>query len=177
MKDKKGFTLLELLVVVLIIGILAGISLPQYRKSVEKAKAAEALINLKYMRERMQEFELANGIGTYSAWYSMFPLTNEKLGIELPSDWNCHIDNSEKCCSDNWCYDNFLDDWCTICAGAALPLAYRVKNAKEADLASGVFEALYLIQYNDDGKLYCCDSDEYCQIVAKEKTSNGCWLM
>lgn len=59
---KKGFTLLELLVVVLIIGVLAGIALPQYRKSVEKAKLAEALLSFKTIKESVERYVLANGL-------------------------------------------------------------------------------------------------------------------
>lgn len=40
---KKGFTLIELLAVVLIMAVLTSVALPQYRKSVERARAAEAL--------------------------------------------------------------------------------------------------------------------------------------
>ena len=50
-KISKGFTLIEMLVVVLIIGILAGIALPQYTFAVEKARLAEALGNLSYIKK------------------------------------------------------------------------------------------------------------------------------
>lgn len=53
----KGFTLIELLVVVLIIGILASVALPQYEIVVEKARASEAMVNVRAILDAMQRHD------------------------------------------------------------------------------------------------------------------------
>lgn len=56
MLTRKGFTLLEVLIVVIIVGLLAAIALPQYANTLKKAKAGEAYANLGAIRTSMDRY-------------------------------------------------------------------------------------------------------------------------
>ena len=88
-KLNKGFTLLEMLVVVLIIGILAGIALPQYQSAVRKARVAEAKLTLRALIDATDRY--------YLATQEQPPHDFNELDVGIPTE------------STNWSF--ILDDW------------------------------------------------------------------
>lgn len=64
--DKKGFTLIEILVVILIIGILAAIALPQYQMAKDKADFAQFQSMVASLRDAYNDYVLIHGEGTNS---------------------------------------------------------------------------------------------------------------
>jgi prepilin-type N-terminal cleavage/methylation domain-containing protein len=131
----KGFTLLELLVVVLILGILAAIALPMYRKSVERSRAVEALSVMRSMQNALRIYNIThtesaqsiddfdiNFPGTYVSAtsrnteyfrYRISPGYNTVLAYRLPpyTKYSFNVgDNGMDCCWETEQYKSICYD-------------------------------------------------------------------
>jgi len=63
-KSRKGFTLVELAVVIVIIGVLAAFGVPQFLRSVERSKAGEAFNYLAAVRGAQERYIARQGVYT-----------------------------------------------------------------------------------------------------------------
>ncbi|PLX87787.1 MAG: type II secretion system protein GspG [Desulfuromonas sp.] len=59
--DSRGFTLIEIMVVVVILGILAGIVVPRLLDRPEEARRTKAAVQIKSLEEALGLFKLDNG--------------------------------------------------------------------------------------------------------------------
>jgi prepilin-type N-terminal cleavage/methylation domain-containing protein len=59
---RKGFTLVELAVVIVIIGVLAAFGVPRFLKSVERTKASEAFAYLSAVRSAQERYIAKEGV-------------------------------------------------------------------------------------------------------------------
>jgi len=60
-RGRKGFTLVELAVVIIIIGILAAFAVPRFLDSVERSKAGEAFNYLAAVRSAQERYQVRQG--------------------------------------------------------------------------------------------------------------------
>ena len=74
---QKGFTLIELMIVVAIIGILAAIALPAYQDYTARAQMSEALILADGQKGAVTEYYADKGV---------FPGSNASAGIAAAGD-------------------------------------------------------------------------------------------
>ncbi|MBF0418705.1 MAG: pilin [Magnetococcales bacterium] len=71
-QDQKGFTLIELMIVIAIIGILAAVAIPAYQDYTVRAKMADPLSKLDAAKAQISEYYISK-----SAW----PQNNSSAGL------------------------------------------------------------------------------------------------
>ncbi|WP_020675247.1 type II secretion system major pseudopilin GspG [Geopsychrobacter electrodiphilus] len=78
LNNQRGFTLIEILVVVVILGILAGIVIPRLLGEPEKARRTKAAVQIRGFEQALASFKLDN---------SFFPSTEQELKalVEKPT--------------------------------------------------------------------------------------------
>ncbi len=79
MKNQKGFTLVELLVVVVIIGILTAIAIPVYNNASRNAERRAVEANLKTIDSAIQQYKMDNN----GAIPTQAQITNTSTGTLL----------------------------------------------------------------------------------------------
>ncbi|OQS40825.1 pilin [Chromobacterium haemolyticum] len=78
-KSQQGFTLIELMIVVAIIGILAAIAIPAYQDYTKRARVSEGLSLASAAKTAVAEYYASNG---------SFPGTNASAGLQATISGN-----------------------------------------------------------------------------------------
>jgi len=78
-RNSRGFTLIEIMVVVVILGILAGLVVPKLLEKPERARRTKAAIQIESLKQSLGMFKLDNGF---------FPSTEQGLEalVEKPEN-------------------------------------------------------------------------------------------
>ena len=78
--NNKGFTLIELMIVVAIIGVLAAIAYPSYESFIVKSKRADMMTELQNVASNLQSEKLAQGSYNKVVLNSLFSSTPNSDG-------------------------------------------------------------------------------------------------
>ena len=127
---KCGFTLIELMVVVLIIGILASVALPQYNKAVRKARLSEVATTFSTVSKAIDMWLVENG-GIPGDW--MIDFAGNGTGsfyAKLDIQQSCATEDSSSCYTK-------IGQWQYFCDGRRSACSIWCSTKYNADKSEG----------------------------------------
>ena len=133
MKMQKGFTLIELMIVVAIIGILAAVAIPAYSDYIKRAKVVEGLGLLAGLKTPAEEWFGSKGGSAFPGVGSLGGKTGGKystgIGLVTPFAYSVKFIDTDISGQLNLTYDSTARTWgCVV--GTTIPPKYLPSNCK-----------------------------------------------
>ena len=131
--NKKGFTLIELMMVVIIVGILATISAPMMRGNMYKAKCSEAIAAIGSIRTAER---------TYYAEYNTY-------GAAGPGEFAAGNANLSSYIKPGDLNGRYFNDYCYLVNGTSIStysICANLRNSTDSTVNSGEYDWLIMNQ-------------------------------
>ena len=174
----SAFTFIELLVVILIIGILAAVAVPQYQKAVDKARTSELFAIAKNLKVQQEVFFLTNGY--YAA-------DCEELGSDLPNGFTS-VENSSNYSLTKGNYEAIIN-----CNTGNRVMTMIRDNPIKANATFNTHIEMFFDHYSDEnvatseqgfqGKAMCSATGNHarslavCKSLGKEQKNEKAWWL